>query len=91
MDKFSLHETVILSAEVKVGGALTDPDSITATVDVPRNGREVEEQAMVKDAVGKYHYDFYASSKATAGESTFWCTVTISGRTVIEELKFLLG
>jgi len=60
MADFILGETVICSILVtNSAGVLTDPaTSMKITIKDSRNGLEVNDIAMVKDATGTYHYDY---------------------------------
>ena len=63
MATFQYGETVICSIEVKdENGAYKDPiTSMTITISDPHNGVEVSDADMVKDEIGKYHYDYQVS------------------------------
>jgi len=69
MAVFQRGETVVLSLEVKnSAGSYVDPAS-TPTVKVkdPAGTVVVNEAQMVKDAVGKYHYDYTSADTAAPG------------------------
>ena len=65
MNDFNLGETVICLIEVKDGsGAFVDPaTSMTVTIWDPGNAKVIDVQAMVKDSIGKYHYDYTPTIK----------------------------
>jgi len=69
MAVFQRGETVVLSLEVKnSAGSYVDPAS-TPTVKVkdPAGTVVVNEAQLVKDAVGKYHYDYTSADTAAVG------------------------
>jgi len=59
-DSIQSGETVVCWRNVKNdAGEYVDPsDSMTISIFDPSNGAEVDNVAMIKDAVGKYHYDY---------------------------------
>ena len=69
MAVFQRGETVVLSLEVKdSAGSYVDPAS-TPTIKVkdPAGTVVVNEGQMLKDAVGKYHYDYTSADTAALG------------------------
>jgi len=92
MTTFQAGETIICSIEVKDdAGAYKDPaTSMTITITDPSYVVVVNNLAMTKDAVGKYHYDYNSPSTAEAGG--YWVKYTaIDGtRITIEKETFAL-
>ena len=69
MAVFQRGETVVLNLEVKnSAGSYVDPAS-TPTVKVkdPAGTVVVNEAQLVKDTVGKYHYDYTSADTAAVG------------------------
>ena len=69
MAVFQRGETVVLSLEVKdSAGSYVDPASVpTVKVTDPTGSVVVNDLAMTKDAVGKYHYDYTSAGEAAVG------------------------
>ena len=69
MNEFQIGETIICTIEIKdADGAYVDPEtSITITVLDASGATVVDAQAMVKDTVGKYHYDYTSEETAVRG------------------------
>jgi len=67
---FHPGETAICKATITdEDGKLVDPStSMTVTITDNRNGIEVNDQDMVKDSVGQYHYDWNTSTDALSGK-----------------------
>jgi hypothetical protein len=84
---YSIGETYICSAEVKdAKGAYVDPSSITCEILKPDRTQAVLGN-MIKDAVGKYHYD-YDIGFAITGAWKARVKAVIGLRTAIEEISF---
>ena len=69
MAVFQRGETVVLSLEIKdSAGSYVDPASVpTVKVTDPGGSVVVNDIAMTKDAVGKYHYDYTSAGTAAVG------------------------
>lgn len=90
---FNLGETIICSIEVKDNtGVLTDPAiSMTITTTDPTNTIVVDKQAMIRDAIGKYHYDFTPLMNASLGIYRVRYIATDGARITIQRVTFNLG
>ena len=93
MANFDIGETVICSIEVKDdAGAYKDPaTSMQISIFDPINNAVVDNQAMTKDAVGKYHYDYTSPSTVRAGKYTVKFVATDGTRITINKDSFNLG
>ena len=86
---FHRGETIICSAEHWVMGELADPvTSMKITITDNRNGTEVDNQDMVKDETGEYHYDFNSSADNPKGQYSAVVTATDGTRVTIEPKTF---
>lgn len=88
---FDVGETVICSIEVKnTAGALVNPTtSMTITLYDPDGTVDVSPVGMDNDDVGKYHYDYQTTGKAT-GKYIVLYTATDGARITIETDSFRL-
>jgi len=79
--RFYKGETAVILTAIydAMTGQPADPDSVVVSVYDSKNGPEIENQDMVKDSTGNYHYDVdtsvfnnlgtcFAIIKATSGE-----------------------
>lgn len=58
MDDLTVGDVVRLSVEISdISGALADPSTISLYVKPPSSSAESHTSDIVKDAVGKYHFD----------------------------------
>ena len=76
---FNRGETVICEIEVTVTetGDLVDPaTSMNITITNFHHGTEVNNQAMINDSTGKYHYDFNSAIGMPKGQYTVYYTDT---------------
>ena len=92
MALFQIGETVICTIEVRDdAGNYKDPaTSMTITITDPHHTVIVDNQAMTKDAVGKYHYDYNSPSTALSGNYTVRYVATDGSRITIEKETFAL-
>lgn len=69
MASFQRGETIICSVEVKnAAGTYIDPaTSMKITILDPLGVKQVDDQSMTKDDVGKYHRDWTSSATASLG------------------------
>jgi len=70
MDEYHKGETIICEIEDRdtKTGELVDPaTSLTLLITDNRNGKEVNNQDMVPDSTGKYHYDYTIPATAMGG------------------------
>ena len=92
MAKFEVGETVICAIEIRDdAGNYKDPaTSTTITIINPAGTVVVNNAAMTKDAVGKYHYDYNSGATALGGTYTTQYTATDGTRITIETETFEL-
>lgn len=84
---FQIGETVICSVTVRdADGVLADPStSMKITITDSKNGIKVNNQDMINDSKGEYHYDFDTSSLSLTGIYTVTYKATDGSRISIEE------
>ena len=84
---FQIGETVICSITVRdADGNLVDPStSMKITITDSQKSVKVNDQAMINDSKGEYHYDFDTSSLSLAGIYTVTYKATDGSRISIEE------
>lgn len=89
---FDIGETISCYIEVKDDdGILTDPKtSMKISIYDPAYDIVVNEQDMIKDETGKYHYDYNSPSNASRGKYTIKCTSVEGSRITIEKDFFVL-
>lgn len=93
LGKFHSGGTIILEIEVTNSstGEFVDPvTSMRITVTDSYNGVEVDNQDMVKDATGKYHYDYTPATTAERGRYRVIFTDTDGSRVSKAEATFEL-
>lgn len=81
-------ETVRQKADITdLSGAYFDPDPIVISITDTKGIKKVDVQAMIKDATGKYHYDYLIPTDAALG---LWIVEVkaISESTAIEQDQF---
>jgi len=88
MNTFQIGETVICYCEVKRGGVLYDPSSVSIAI-TTENGTAVVSSNADKEAVGKYSYTFSSTGK-TAGKYRARFTATDAGKTSKKDTVFRL-
>jgi len=83
---------VVLTVEVKDdGGVYVDPTSSpTVKVTDPAGAMVVNDLAMTKDAVGKYHYDYMSGDTAVVGVYRWRCKAVDGARTTKKIDSFAL-
>ena len=88
IQSFHVGETVIFSIEITdLKGNPVDPvTSVKVTIKGP-NGDDVDNDGMIKDGVGKYHYDFNPTQRGTY--NVIYTDID-GGRTTIATTKILL-
>ena len=86
---FHTGETVICKIEIRdENETLVDPSTSTKiTITDYRNGVEVNNQDMVKDSTGKYHYDWNTPTTAPVGIYRIIYTATDGTRVSIAHDK----
>ena len=92
MKTFNRGETVICSIEIKdADGNFSDPATSTQiTITDPSGTDVVDDQAMTKDSIGKYHYDYTSSSSAKLGNYLVKYVLTDGSRITIDTETFKL-
>jgi hypothetical protein len=95
---FELGETVICKASVydkpesDPTRILVDPStSIKVSIIRPKGSNIVSNQAMVKDSVGLYHYDFNSATTNEVGVYTVYYTAIDGTRITVQKDTFQLG
>jgi len=81
-------ETLRQKAEITdIGKVLVDPDTIVISIIDLQGIKKVEEEAMERDATGKYHYDYLIPADALIG---LWTAEikAVKGFTAIEQDQF---
>ena len=89
---FYRGETAIIMVKLfdSVTGLPTDPDTITISVYDNENGPEVENQDMLKDGTGEYHYDVDTSDIGKLGVCVAIITAVTGERIAKEKTYFML-
>ena len=89
---FLKGETVICLRNVKDdSGEYTDPaTSMTISITDSNNGPEVDEEGMVKDSTGHYHYDYTIPAGALRGDYIVTYTATDGARISKHKDKFVV-
>lgn len=91
--QFNRGETVKCNRNVKnpTTGEYYDPTtSMTITITNNQNGIEVDDQDMVKDATGKYHYNWLSSPTGDKGIHIILYKATDGADIAIEKDTFIL-
>jgi uncharacterized protein YfaS (alpha-2-macroglobulin family) len=72
-------------------GVVADPaTSVTCTIKNPQGTVVVNDQAMTKDDVGYYHYDYQTTSSSRKGDYEVYYTLTDGTRVTIAKDVFTL-
>ncbi len=88
---FDIGETIICSCEVESKGVLTDPTSMEITIKGERRSEEVDDEAMVRDKTGKYHYDFQTNTTMPYGTYSAIFKAIDGTRVTLQKESFQLG
>ncbi len=91
MNTFERGETIICSIIITAEGIAVDPaTSIKISITDPLFVKVVDDEAMVKDSTGHYHYDYTSAIDAAEKEYTVEYTAVDSARTTKQRDYFIL-